>query len=272
MKKIFFLVLFVINILNANEILQKIENLVGVEQFNIHNSLINVLFQNENKFKKANGNYNYEAIFQVLQNNGILKIKFNNPQDTNVVFLINQSPIKALKILNDTLHEMGYSYYFTKSTSYDKDTNIFRWEIRFNAEYIIDPSLLAKELKAQFCNIDDVTIDNKTWQYTIDTKNAILSDAMKIGVGEKLPLQKPINPYLLKIQNGSSLIVISKFLNHWYPYIVFYDKDLNILNIIKEDKITKKYKAKIPQNTTYIKITDIYTLINIKRGLTIILR
>jgi hypothetical protein len=273
MRKIFFLVLFIINLLNANNILQKVENLVGVTQFNTHNNLINVLFANENRFKKTNDNYDYELIFKTLQDNGLLKLNLFAPQDINVVFIVNTNPIKALKILNDTLHAMGYSYYFTKSTTYNKDTNNLRWEIKLNAEYLIDPSLLIKELKLQFCTIIDVQTTNKvSWQYTINMDRAIISDAIKIGNSEKIVLQKPIRPYLLKVQNATSLRVISKALNHWSPYIVFYDINLNILKIVKEDNRTQRYKTDVPQETAYIKITDIYTLINIKRGLTIILK
>jgi predicted RNA-binding protein associated with RNAse of E/G family len=61
-------------------------------------------------------------------------------------------------------------------------------------------------------------------------------------------------------------------LNHWHPYIVFYDKHLNILKIIKKDNIFKTFNTNIPKGTNYIKITDLYMLLNIKRGLSVIIR
>jgi hypothetical protein len=55
-------------------------------------------------------------------------------------------------------------------------------------------------------------------------------------------------------------------------YIVFYDKDLNILDTIKKNRVYRGLKSNVPYGTHYIKITDRYTLINIKRGLSITIK
>ena len=74
------------------------------------------------------------------------------------------------------------------------------------------------------------------------------------------------------MEDGKSLQIISRNLNNWFPNIVFFDKDLRVLKMIKRDRIYKGLKTEIPDGTIYIKITDMYNLINIKRGLSIIVR
>ena len=51
---------------------------------------------------------------------------------------------------------------------------------------------------------------------------------------------------------------------------MFYDEHLNVLKIVKKDRMFKGLTISIPETSRYIKVTDLYTLINIKRGLSII--
>ena len=93
-----------------------------------------------------------------------------------------------------------------------------------------------------------------------------------IDTNEKIILSKPLRPYMLEVRNTSLLYIRSRTLNHWYPYIVFYDKHFNVLNVIKEKIIYKKYRTNVPRETQYIKIGDMFTLLNIKRGLSVIVK
>ena len=85
-------------------------------------------------------------------------------------------------------------------------------------------------------------------------------------------MQKPLRPYLLEVKNATKLRVIGRTLNHWFPYIAFYDKHLNVLKVIKKNRVYRGYRVNVPHGTKYIKISDLYTLINIKRGLSIIVK
>lgn len=77
---------------------------------------------------------------------------------------------------------------------------------------------------------------------------------------------------MVSIEKASNLTVVSKPGNQWFPNIVFYDKDLNILDIVKEDKKSASLRLTIPENTTYVKIDDLYMLENIRRGLSVIIK
>ncbi len=273
MKKIFFLLFIFIGTLSASQLFEKIENLIGKKQFNLHNNLIYVLFKNTENFYRTQNQLNYKLILQKLKENGLLDLRFKKPKQISIEFVTNKDPIKSLKILNDTLRDMGYSYYFTKSSIFDKKTNTMNWTIIFNTEYALDPLILTQELKLRSCYILDIwKVSDIYWKYNININNAQITDAIKIDNNEKVILEKPLRPYLIEVTNAVSLQIISRNLNHWFPYIVFYDNHLNVLKVIKKQRTYKGYKTKVPRETKYIKITDLYTLINIKRGLSIIVK
>ncbi|NQY95396.1 MAG: hypothetical protein HRT43_14615, partial [Campylobacteraceae bacterium] len=104
----------------------------------------------------------------------------------------------------------------------------------------------------------------------INTQYADIADALYIDSNEKVVLQKPLKPYFIKISEAKTLKILSRKLNNWYPYIVFYDKHLTVLRVVKKDRMFRGLSMKIPESTRYMKVTDLYTLVNIKRGLSII--
>ena len=266
-----FLISFLLTFsLNANDILfDKIENIISTKEFNTHKNLINLLFKNKQAYFIGE-NLNYLQILKTLKQNGLLKLRLKKPKEIIVRFETNFDPIKSLKILNDTLKSLGYYYYFTKSTKYDGAGNL-TWDIKLKTSNVIDPLVLALELANHESYIKHIVREeNDTWKYFINTKNANLASALFIDTNEKVVLQKPLKPYFLKIGEAKILKVLSRNLNNWYPYIVFYDKHLNVLKVIKKDRVFKGLSMKIPETSKYIKITDLYTLINIKRGLSII--
>jgi hypothetical protein len=110
------------------------------------------------------------------------------------------------------------------------------------------------------------------WKYELDVKNSKLKNTIKVDHNEKVVLQKPLQPYFIEINNATKLQIIGRTLNHWFPYIVFYDEHLNVLKTVKKKRVYRGYRTNIPHRTKYIKITDLYTLVNIKRGLSIIVK
>jgi hypothetical protein len=250
-------------------LLNKVENIIGTKEFNTHKNLVNVLFQNKRAFYIGD-NLNYLQVLKKLKQNGLLKLRLSKPKEIIVKFETNYDPIKSLKILNDTLKSLGYYYYFTKSTRYDGEGNLI-WSIKLKTSYAIDPMILAIELANHESRIINLTREeNDTWKYVINTQNAKIADALYVDTNEKVILQKPLKPYLIKMGEAKTLKILSRKLNNWHPHIVFYDQHLTVLRVIKKDRVFKGLSVKVPEGSTYIKITDLYTLINIKRGLSII--
>jgi hypothetical protein len=274
MPKFFIIIvasLFFSTFLSATVLTEKIENLIGTKDYKIHNSLINLLFKNEYKYI-INGQIKYYKLFKTLQENGLLNLRLNAPSDIEIEFKSLNKNFKSYKILNDTMEVIGYRYIFTKSMSITNQEN-FIWKIMYKAEYMLDPVVLLKELRQNNSKVTRVHNNGSNkWTYEIDFSNAELNSAIKIEKNEKVKFQKPLRAYMLKVDEPKSIQVISRYLNNWFPYIVFFDEDLKVLKVIKRDRVYKGLKVNTPKHTKYIKIADLYNLINIKRGLSIIVR
>lgn len=269
-KYLFVVYIFCSTILNGTILENKIENLIGEKEYKIHQNLISLIFKNKSKYMIGD-EINYYNLLKELKANGLLKLRFNKPKDIVIEFKALNKSVKAYKILTDTMRSLGYSYFFTNSLNKNNDQLI--WKITFKTEFMIDPVVLLKELKQKNCKV--LEVENRSfdyWYYEIDFNNSILNNAIKFEKDESVKLHKPLKPYMLMVDDVKHLNIRSHSLNRWFPNIVFFDKDLKILEVIKENIVYRRYKMDIPQGTKYIKISDLYNLINIKRGLTIIVR
>ncbi|MGB6327827.1 MAG: hypothetical protein WBF48_02775 [Halarcobacter sp.] len=271
MFKIFISSLILFVSLNASGFNEKIINIIGYDEYKQNKGLIDHLFSNEGAYYK-NGSLNYINVMQRLKDNGLLGMGYNEPQDLNITFKISHDPIKSLKIISDSLKALGYYHYFTKYLVYDENSSL-TWTIKLRTEAAIDPLMLSRELSTYNCEFIDIRKEGYTkWVYTINTSNSIISQAVLITTGEKVDFRKPLKPYFVKIQKASSVNILSKPGNQWFPQVVFYDRHLNILNIVKEDSKHNNLQLEIPEETKYIKIEDIYTLSNIRRGLSVLIK
>ena len=74
---------------------------------------------------------------------------------------------------------------------------------------------------------------------------------------------------MIKVQNSSKINIDSNTGNSWYPSVVFYDDDFKVIEILEKDSLHKSLRLNVPNNTKYIKIDDLYSLANLKRGINI---
>ncbi len=272
MLKIFLSTIILVISLNASTLSENIINIIGYKEYRINKGLINHLFKNKKSFYK-NDSLNYISVIEVLKNNGLLKLSFNKPKNLKIIFKITDNPIKSLKVISDSLKALGYYHYFTKQLVYNEETKL-TWTISLKTEAAIDPLILSKELFKHNCLLVDIKKEGNTkWMYTINTSGSTLFKAKKMQNGEKVNFRKPLKPYFLQVDKYSkSINILSKSRNQWFPYVVFYDTNLNILEIVKENSLHKNISLSIPEETKYIKIHDIYTLSNLKRGLSVIIK
>ncbi|MGE4457064.1 MAG: hypothetical protein AB7E13_09010 [Arcobacteraceae bacterium] len=272
MKKLLFLFFCISGMLNASLLHDKIGDIIGYNEYNKNKNIINVLFQDENKFL-AGGELNVVAVLEELRKNGLLKLKFVDPQDFTLEFYTNNVTLSSVYIIRNVLSSMGYQYYFIQNIEKNSKENLLKISIVLNTEYKVDPILLSRELTKNQVRILDITKkDNEAWVYKIDMKNAIVSDALFVATDEKISLPKPLKPYLIQIDRASEINIMSKKLDNWFPYVVFYDDKLNPLYVIEKQETFSGIKSAVPAGTKYIQIGDLYNLVNIKRGLTLVIK
>lgn len=252
-------------VLNAN-LNMKIENIIGSEEYNTHKNLINYVFQNQSSYYK-NGVVDYALVTQKLQSNGLLKLKYSSSQYTDITFEFSNQPKKSLIILKEILKSLGHYYYFTQEAKLE---NSFTWSIKLKTEAAISPLALSEALRQRNCEITDIRKEGSyTWYYSINSNNSQIFKSQDLITNNELSLRKPTKPYMLKIANANAININSNSGNKWHPNVVFYDKELNVIEIFKEDNLQKNLRLDVPTDTKYIKIDDLYSLSNLRRGISI---
>lgn len=270
LKKLILLVLVCTSLLQGQILDEKIQNIIGDRNYQIHKGLIAHLFKNRMYYENGE-QIKYFNLFKTLQENGLLDLRLQQRGNVTLKFKIFNNKQKGYKILNDTLETLGYKYFFTKVL--ENNTEFIIWEISFSAEYNMDPVVFIRELTQNGAGVLDVTkLDEQSWSYDIDFAGAYLEKSISIDTNEKVYFRKLLKPLLLNARGVKSLEVRSHNLNRWYPKIVFFDQNLNVLKTVKYKGYQKRVKLDAPIGTQYIKVTDLFNLINIKRGLTIIVR
>jgi len=259
--------------LNAN-VNTIIKDILGSHEYIINENLINYIFKDSSYYIYERVDYNvkkrinYIALTSKLQNNSLLKLKYDSSKYIDVSFEITGIPKKSLLILKDSLKSLGHYFYLVQDVKYNKDS--FIWTIKLKTEAAINPLRLTRALENNNCQVSYIKREGDyNWKYIINSDNSSIYQAADLITENKLSLNKPLRPYLLKVSNANYLEITSNRGNRWHPDVIFYDNDLNIIENFKDNSLHQRLKIDVPNNTTYIKINDLYSLANLKRGISI---
>jgi hypothetical protein len=245
---------------------KKIKAYIDSDRYEDNRDFINIIFSPKRSFYRG-GEVNSVKVLATLKENGLLKLHLGRTKNLELHFKTEESPLLFLKIMKDALRNIGYYKYITISSAYDGSE--FTWSIRTRSESIIDPLAFKRELDK--VNARVVSIDRKRateWSYKIDVQRAFLR-VPSLRYGKKLSLKRSLYAHWVNVKNINKITIVSSRRNHWYPNIAYYDEKLNFVQVVKKDEKTKKISIQIPQTVKYIKISDIYTLKNIKDYLTL---
>jgi len=249
---------------NEEKLFEKIKQLLGEDAYARHVKFIDIIFADTPEYI-INQRVDVARVIETLKDNGLLDLFFTKPQELHLTFQSSGYPLFFVKIMSDTLQSMGYYRFITDKALQDESG--FFWTIRLTSEYAIDPVLLKKALQKRGCDIVDIDRESQTdWSYHIDIKKAYLMLDELRPYTERI-LRKYLYEHWLNVKSAKSLVLWSLKGNNWYPYVSFYDKELHLLKVFKRDKRTKKITLELPEDTTYVKIADLYSLKNIKQGL-----
>ncbi len=249
---------------NVDLLQEKIKALIGEKAYARHVKFIKIIFADEEAYY-TNARVDVAKLIQTLKDNGLLDLFFKRPQEMHLTFQSSGYPLFFVKIMSDTLQSMGYYRFITDQSKQDESG--FFWTIRLTGEYAIDPVLLKKALMKRGCDIVDIDRKSQTdWSYQIDMKKAYLM-LEELRPYTETVLKKSLYEHWLNAKSAKSLTLWSLKGNNWYPYVSIYDKELHLLKVYKRDRKTYKIKLELPEDTVYVKIADLYSLINIKEGL-----
>ncbi len=247
----------------------KIINLIGEADYNRNKSFINKIFSPQSNFYKG-GNLDIYKVISVLQNNGLLKLKFATPQEFSAIFAAQTSPILLLKTINQSLSYMGYSYFIPSEAVYENDTSSIK--VSLTTEHIIDPIILLNELnKSGFVVVNINKNKQNEWEYQLRLMDSKITNSTFIAKGNNINIYEVSGQYWLEVGGLGRLEVKSINNKIFNPKVVFFDRNLNVLDIQELSK-GRDFSINIVDNTKFIKITDSLTSANLKSGLNVRLR
>ncbi len=246
---------------------KEIISLIGKENYYSNRGLINLLFKDKEKFLQGNKT-DLAQISKVLEENNLLNLKLGKISDIELSFATKQkNSLLFVKIVKEVLSSIGYSNTLTKKAI--KDSSGFLWTISLRTRTMIDPYQIVKEFSKRGAIVERIKRNSKfSYRYDVDIFDAKVN-AISPPPNQALRLKKPLKPYWIDVYGAKSIKIVSLGGNRWHPYIVFYDSNLKIIDNYTKERKSYNISIKIPRGARYIKISDLYTLQNIKRGMKI---
>ena len=245
----------------------KIRMLVDPESYQRHSKLLELIFKERERFYTENGP-DILLIVETLKENGLLRIFHKTPRELTATFETRINPLFLIKALQDSLNDLGFNYYLT--SAFEKSGERFLWRLSYKSQYAIDPVVLAGQLDRYGIRFYDISRDGDDWYYHLSAPEPELSGSEPLDSREARRLINPSGEYWVRLrEEGRYLEVRTLSPGYWYPDVVFYDRYLNILKIYRKDRSTRGVRLTIPEDTRYIKVTDRFTVENLKHGIRI---
>ena len=249
---------------SIEELDAKIKSLLNERTYKENEAYINIIFSPKSDFIE-NDRVDSVKVVQTLKDNGLLSLYFDKPKELKLNFHTSDTPLFFVKIMGDALRSMGYYRYVTKEANLNEGG--FTWSITLDTEYVTDPQVLQRELYESGSKVIDVIRVSETeWTFDVDMRDSFLAVDV-LSDGEELELERSLYAYWLDVSAIKKLKIKSSSSNSWYPYITYFDPSLHLLKVVKIDTKRRSLTLNIPQGAKYIKISDIYTLKNIKGSL-----
>jgi len=270
MVKVFFAILLSISLLGADEpveidpLTQKIQTFIDAEIYEQNSAYIDIIFSPKSDYYIGE-RVDAVKVIQTLKDNGLLNLFFKKPSELKIHFKTSGSPLFFVKIMGDTLRNIGYYRYVTQESNLNNSE--FTWTISLTSEYATDPLILQQELNKSGSNIVDIQRNSPTdWTYVVDMRDGELN-VETLEEDFEVKLKRSLYAKWINVSKVKKLRITSSRRNSWYPYIAYYDSSLHLLKVVKKDARRRSMVLNFNDNTHYIKISDIYTLKNIRDDL-----
>ena len=220
---------------------------------------IEIILKNSNTFMDARANVNYSALLAHLRSLGLLEVQ--NSENLTLGFSCEQEDaILMINSVSKVLKNMGYKYF---STSWFENSPAI-WRISLSSRANLDVGILYNEFLKHGIFIKKLQRDGNSFIYELDLNNAsVKSDEL---------LVEPIRPksaYFLNVSGKKMINISANIDDTWQPFVRIFDKKLRLIKT-QEIKIkTENLRLELPNGAAYALIDDLYSLENIKHGLSI---
>lgn len=264
-KKLFVFFLF-IDICFALSSLELAKNIVNNPS---KDAQLELLFSGKS-YKDSSGNLDIDNISRVLKTNSLLSLTLSNSQSLNFSFRAKADSVVFFKIINDALNEAGYAYFIPTELILKDD--FIAYTIQVDSKYILDPGVFYRLLRASFVGIENIKrVEAYHYAYDLDFDRVKLKTNTDIELNTNKQLEKPFKDYTFALKGAKNITILASTQDAWYPKILFLDKNFNLIKAVKSQVKNNQISEFVPNGATYVIVSDMYSLDNIKRGLNVTL-
>ena len=172
-----------------NNLTLKIKSFLDADVYKQNSAFVNVIFDPESDFYK-NKRVDVVKVVETLKENGLLNLFFKAPKEIQLNFKTSGSPLFFVKLMSDTLRNIGYYRYVT--TASNLNSSEFTWSIKLTSEYATDPLVLQTELNKSGSNIIDIERTSASeWTYVVDMGGSFLN-LTELEKSQKVKLKRSL--------------------------------------------------------------------------------
>lgn len=267
-KKTLLILAFVVSVW-GDGVDEAIENFIGKNSFYTNQNFINRLFKEKQKFYTQEHFVDYYAILKTLKDNGLLELVFKQPSEVRLNFIAKTKPILLTRTINSVLSSLGYSYFTTSKAKYSQEYSNMTFSLV--TEHIVDPVVMLNELRKRGVFAKKVQRNSQLeWIYELEVQDWSIANATPLSTTARMELKNVSGEYWFSTKSAG-VLQISKKNNRigWFPRIVLFDKNLQILEIITQESFAKSAEVNITDRTAFVMVTDLNSPARLKYGITI---
>jgi hypothetical protein len=248
----------------ADTAVERAASLLDDATYGSHRKLIALLFEDDRRFRLGSG-YDMVKIATVLEENGLLHLKLPTFTTVEIAFEYGgENPLFFMKQVDETLRNVGVSSFMTRSARLEREG--FTWSVRFKTDAIPDPVLIAKRFARTGARVTDIErVERNRWRYRVDMSGARIP-ALAMEAGDIRKVVRPVRPVWIDVSKIRRLTIRELPGSHWYADVAVYDKMLRILSVKQNDTRTRYMRLRLPSDAAYVKISDRFTLENLRSG------
>lgn len=253
----------------ADVIDEIVENLIGKESYITNQNFIKRIFTKKENFYIKDDYPNYFKITQVLKENGLMYLGFQEPIEVSISFKAKTRPIFLTRAINNILSSVGYSYFTISRAKYSGGDVYLTFSLV--AEHSVDPVIVLAELKKRGILAKKVVRKNRAnWFYELEIVNSSIVNAVFLKNNERFELKNISGEYWLSVDRAGILSIMKKNTKvGWSPRIVFYDKNLQVLEILTQRDFAVSTDVNVTDKTSFIMITDLNNPARLKSGIAV---
>lgn len=264
MVKIIAFTLIFCSLIFGADLKSDLKNILSTQNYAANEAKLNELFSDESAFLDARQNIDYAYVIDVLRQNSLLNLRLSQSADMKLIFEANSSPLLLVQIINRSLEHLGYKYF--RVASLDNVAQKVAYGVFLDSKSLLNLGNFYKELLANGVYILGI-FQNEEYGYTyvLDAKDAIIATKSP----QESEFTKSPSAYFYSVMGASNINIQAHSNDSWFALVRIYDKNLKLIKEIKSKQKQSYLNINLPDGATYIQISDVATLENIKRGLKI---